>query len=152
MEITSPAFPNGEFIPDKYTCAGTDVSPELRIGGVPEGVKSLVIVMDDPDAPGGTFTHWLLWNVSPTTTEIKEDGAMSLLVSGAVLGKTSFGEVGYRGPCPPRGMPHHYHFKLYALAAPLSLQIGSDKYELQSALEKVHILAQVELVGLYSRK
>lgn len=151
MKITSSAFEPNQYIPDQYTCAGADLNPDLHFEGVPAEAKSLVIVMDDPDAPGGTFTHWLLWNVSPTTTEIKEGGAMSILASGAVLGKTSFGDVGYRGPCPSPGKPHHYHFKLYAIDTILSLPVGADKYELKSALEKVKILAETELVGLYRK-
>lgn len=146
MKITSPAFKNNELIPPKYTCDGENINPSLEFSGVPENAKSLVLIMDDPDAPAGTFIHWIIWNIGPSMPGIKENS----VPNEAEEGVTSFGKNGYGGPCPHTGT-HHYFFKLYALDAKLDLSPNADKTELEKAMEG-HILAQAELIGLYSRK
>lgn len=143
MKLTSPAFNNNGNIPKKYTCDGENVSPGLLIGGVPKNAVSLVLIMDDPDAPIGTFVHWVAYNIDPKTTDIKEGSKLESGVNGA-------GKIGYMGPCPPKGT-HRYFFKLYALnivasqykKAPSSKEIEFDM--------KGHIIAKAELVGLYKR-
>ncbi|MCH7604481.1 YbhB/YbcL family Raf kinase inhibitor-like protein [Patescibacteria group bacterium] len=157
MQITSSAFGHNQNIPSKYTCDGENISPPLAISDVPEGTKSLVLINDDPDAPGGTWVHWTLWNISSDTTEVLENS----FPSGAVQGMTSFGSQEYGGPCPPRvdsrveaGPPsgtHRYFFKLYALNDILSLSPDVDKSQLEAAMEG-HILDRAEVIGLYSRK
>ncbi len=148
MILTSPSFNNNELIPQKFTCEGGDVNPELRIENVPEGAKSLALIMDDPDATGGrTFTHWLIWNIDPKTALIKE-GSRPLE---SVGGKNDFPRIGYGGPCPPRGSkPHRYFFKLYALSKVLDLKEGASKGALESEIKK-YLIAQTELVGLFGR-
>ena len=146
MKITSPVFGHNQKIPSKYTCDGENLSPPLEISGVPEGAKSMVLIMDDPDATHGLWVHWVLWNISPDTKEIPENS----VPAGAAEGMTSFGKPGYGGPCPPSGT-HHYYFKLYALDTILDLNKSSEKQELESAIEG-HVLGQAELVGLYSRE
>mgnify|MGYP006278616503 FL=1 len=144
MQLKSSAFADGGSIPSKYTCDGQDISPPLQVSGVPDGAESLALVMDDPDAPTGTFDHWLVWNVPPDTTDIPEDTEPE-----GVQGRTDFGNLGYGGPCPPSGT-HTYRFKLYALDARLDLAEGARKANLESAMEG-HILAQAGLNGNYSR-
>lgn len=146
MQITSSAFEHNQSIPSKYTCDGENVSPPLAISDVPEGTKSLVLINDDPDAPGGTWVHWTLWNISPDTTAIKEH----TIPSGAIQGMTSFGSQGYGGACPPSGT-HHYFFKLYALNDVLSLSPDANTLQLEAAIEG-HILDRAEVIGLYNRK
>jgi len=143
--IESSAFKNNSNIPSKYTCDGENINPPLSISGVPENTQSLVLVVEDPDAPMGTFTHWTIWNISSQTTEIPENSVLT----GATEGKTDFGRVGWGGPCPPSGT-HRYFFKLYALDTKLDLVGGASKTELEKAMEG-HILAGAELIGLYSR-
>ncbi len=143
--LVSPSFVKGGKIPAKYTCDGENVSPPLSIVGVPKEAKSLALIVEDPDAPGGVFTHWILWNIIPQTTMIGENS----VPEGAVQGKTDFGAVGWGGPCPPSGT-HRYFFKLYALDTTLNLDRGADKQELVRAMED-HILSGAELMGLYSR-
>lgn len=146
MKIASRAFlPNSE-IPLKYTCDGFDASPPLSFSEIPANAKSLVLIVDDPDAPAGTWLHWTLFNISPDITDIEENS----IPTGAVQGITSFGRPGYGGPCPPSGI-HHYYFKLYALDTVLNLATGVQLEELMNAI-KGHVIAQAELVGLYSRK
>jgi Raf kinase inhibitor-like YbhB/YbcL family protein len=145
LKLTSPAFRNNETIPAKYTCDGNNVNPQLEIAGIPEDAKSLALIMDDPDAPSGTWVHWLVWNISPISRISEED-----VPTGAVEGITSFGKSGYGGPCPPSGT-HRYFFKLYALDAKLDLNQNAKKPDLENAI-KGHILAKTELIGLYSRK
>lgn len=146
MEISSPAFAHNNAIPVQYTCDGANVSPPLAIGGVPKEVKSLVLIHDDPDAPTGTWVHWVLWNIDPQTKEIPEGS----IPQGAIEGMTSWERTGYGGPCPPSGT-HRYFFKLYALDTVLDLPPSADKAQLEGAM-KAHILAQTELLGLYSRQ
>lgn len=146
MTITSPAFGNKELIPSTFTCDGADVSPALNIGNVPPEARSLALIMDDPDAPGGMWVHWVVWNIDPTTREIKENG----VPPGAKQGVNDFRKTPYGGPCPPSGT-HRYFFKLYALDAMLDLGSGTTKGALEKAI-KGHILAQAELMGRYKRK
>lgn len=146
MKLTSPVFTNNQSIPQKYTCDGQDISPPLQISEVPEGTASLVLIIDDPDAPMGTWDHWVVWNINPSTTSIEEDGVSE----GAVQGMNSFGKQPYGGPCPPSGT-HHYYFKLYALDTRLELDVSSKKKDVEVAMEG-HILDRAELVGLYQRQ
>ena len=145
MKLTS-VFLNETKIPSIYTCDGNDVSPELTISDVPEGTKSLALIVDDPDAPSGIFVHWLLYNISPNTTKINSKN----IPTGALEGMTDFGRVGYGGPCPPSGS-HRYFFKLYALNKVLDLPAGATKKQLEDSI--IHnIIEKTQLIGLYSRK
>ena len=146
LSITSPAFlPNG-MIPPKYTCDGADVNPPLSIGNIPEKIRSLALIVDDPDAPVGTWVHWVVWNIVANTREIPENS----VPPGALQGTNDFRKQEYGGPCPPSGT-HRYFFKLYALDALLSAQEGATKARIEEAM-KGHVLAQAELIGLYRRK
>src|SRR5437868_11560593 len=135
LKISSSAFAEGGNIPSKFTCDGGDTSPPLKIEAVPAGAKSLVLVVQDPDAPGGLFTHWLVWNFDAKTSSIAEDNAPS-----GVQGKNDFGKTGYGGPCPPSGA-HRYYFKVFALDQPLSLGAGATRKDLDRAM-KNHVIAQ----------
>ncbi len=146
MKISSPAFAHNGSIPAKYTCDGEDKSPPLVIGNVPSGAKSLALIVDDPDAPAGTWVHWVLWNIPPATSELGENA----FPPGALQGKNSWGKNLYGGPCPPSGS-HRYFFKLYALDATLDLGPATTKKELERAMEK-HIVARAELTGVYKRQ
>jgi Raf kinase inhibitor-like YbhB/YbcL family protein len=145
MDLTSPAFEPQGPIPRVYTCDGQDVSPPLEVSGVPEGTLSLALVMDDPDAPGGTWDHWVVYDIAAGTTLIEED-ARDL----GTPGKNSWGHAEYGGPCPPSGT-HRYIFRLYALDRRLDLEPGADKRELFRAMEG-HVLAEAELMGTYERQ
>jgi hypothetical protein len=142
MKITSSAFGHEGIIPTTYTCDGEDISPPLRIKNIPEGTKSLALIMDDPDAPGGTFTHWVAWNIEPQE-EIPAD------TRPGPEGKNDFGNTGYGGPCPPSGT-HRYYFKLCALDTTLDVAKGAPRKEVEDALEG-HIIAVAELMGTYTR-
>ena len=142
LTVTSPAFDGNSMIPVKYTCDGDDVNPPLSIEGIPEGTKSLVLVVDDPDAPMGTWDHWIVWNISPTNN-IEEK-----TVPG-VEGLNDFGKHSNGGPCPPHGR-HRYFFKVYALDKKLALNSNSGKKDVEKAM-KDHVLAKGELVGFYRR-
>ncbi len=144
--IASPAFDNGQPIPPRFTADGADISPPLVISGVPEGARSLALIMDDPDAPMGTWVHWVVWNIPPETRRIEEGN----LPPGAVEGRNSWGRNAYGGPAPPSGT-HRYVFKLYALDGRLDLPDETDKAALLRAMEG-HILAQAQLMGTYSRR
>lgn len=135
-------------MPRTFTCDGANNSPSLIIEDVPRDAKSLALIVDDPDATmGGTFTHWLVWNIPPNTTEFQEGE----VPRGAVQGRNDFSNEGYGGPCPPRhAKPHHYMFKLYALDKMLDLRKGSEKDRLKDEMNG-HILEQTTLMGLYSR-
>lgn len=145
-------FKSQQPIPSKYTCDGENISPSLKFSQVPSGAKSLVLIVDDPDAPKGTFDHWVLWNLPPNLKELT-DGAPELtrLSPTPVQGVNGYGKSYYYGPCPPAGKPHHYHFKLYALNSQLSLPEGSTKQEVEEAMEKF-IIVQAELIGTYQRQ
>jgi len=145
MKVTSSAFQQGGNIPSKFTCDGADTSPPLQITGVPSEAKSLVLISDDPDAPSGLFTHWVVWNIPPHTSSIAEGS-----VPNAVQGTNDFGKSGYGGPCPPSGT-HRYYFKLFALDHELDLRSGAKRNQLDAAM-KGHVIAQGELMGRYSRK
>lgn len=142
MKIMSPDFKHNEYIPKKFTCDGRDISPNLTIENIPGGAKSLALIVDDPDAPAGTWVHWVVYDI-PITNKIEED-----TVPGK-QGITTSRTKEYGGPCPPSGT-HRYFFKIYALDAILNLKEGLTKAELEKAMEG-HILAQAELIGLYKR-
>jgi Raf kinase inhibitor-like YbhB/YbcL family protein len=145
MKITTTAFQQGGNIPSKFTCDGADANPPLRFEGVPAEAKSLAVIVDDADAPGGLFTHWLVWNIDPTTTTVEENSAPA----NGVQGKNDFGKSGYGGPCPPSGT-HRYFFKIFALDRQLDLAAGSKRAQLDAQM-RGHIMAQGELMGRYSR-
>lgn len=147
VTISSTAFQQGQPIPAAYTCKGRDVSPPLSWSGVPNAAKALALVMDDPDAPAGTWTHWTFWNLPPSATSLPEDASVAQLA--AREGKTSSGGAEYHGPCPPSGT-HRYFFKLYALSAPLDLPAGASVEQLNKALSG-KVLAWGELMGTFSR-
>src|SRR4030095_6599649 len=145
MKISSKAFGNGREIPTQYTCEGEDRSPPLQISDVPAGAKTLALICDDPDAPAGTWVHWSAWHINPQLKEIPEDAKLNS------QGKNDFRNIGYGGPCPPKGHgPHRYFFKLYALDLILPLKPGSSKADLEKAMEG-HILAKAELMGTFTR-
>lgn len=151
FSISSPEFKNYGAIPSEYTCDGKDVSPQLQWQNAPQETKSFALICDDPDAPGGTFVHWVLFNIPATTTTLSQGvAAHEVLSDGARQGMTSFGKVGFGGPCPPHG-EHRYFFKIYALDTMLDLPAGSGKEQVLKAM-KGHIKAQAELVGTYKRK
>lgn len=142
LSVTSPAFKDKDPIPAKYTCQGQNVNPPLTIGNIPEGTMSLVLFIEDPDAPGATFNHWVVWNIPPTAS-IEENSAPG------VQGSNSAGKNSYMGPCPPSGS-HRYFFKTYALDAMLNLPPGSDKKAVEKAM-KDHVLAEGTLLGMYEK-
>jgi len=145
VRVTSSAFRQAGNIPSKFTCDGDNKNPPLQIAEIPSGAKSLALVVDDPDAPGGLFTHWLVWNISAKADAIAEANAPT-----GVQGTNDFGKSGYGGPCPPSGM-HRYSFKIFALDRELDLPSGSKRSQLDAAM-KGHIVGQGELIGRYSRK
>jgi len=149
--ISSTSFPNGGDIPKKFTCDGADVSPELSWAEPPAGTQSFALIADDPDAPAGTWTHWILFDAPPTTTSLPEGvGKIDELPGGERQGRNDFHKIGYNGPCPPPGKPHRYFFKLYALDSKLKLQPGASKQEVEQAMQS-HILGKAEWVGRYKR-
>jgi len=151
LQISSTAFSAGETIPKKFTCDGPDVSPQLKWNDLPANTQSVELIMDDPDAPGGTWVHWVLYDLPANTRDLPEGVAkQEQLSSGARQGRNDFGRVGYGGPCPPPGKPHRYFFKLYALDTKLNLKAGATKADVERAM-KGHILAQGELIGKYGR-
>jgi Raf kinase inhibitor-like YbhB/YbcL family protein len=150
MKILSPAFQHEGMIPDKFSCKGKDISPPLKWENAPAGAKSFALVCDDPDAPMGTWDHWLLFNIPASVTELPEGiPAQAELPNGARHGKNSWGRKDYGGPCPPGGT-HRYFFKFYALDTLLDLKPGASKKELLNAMQG-HILAQTELMGKFKR-
>ena len=146
ISVSSPAFQGGGDIPAKFTCNGTNVSPELQISGIPNDAKSLVLIVDDPDAPRGLFTHWIVWNIDPKTTRVAENSAPA----SGVQGTNDFGKRNYGGPCPPSGT-HRYFFKIFALDTKLELKPSARRTELDAAI-RGHVLAQGELMARYSHK
>jgi Raf kinase inhibitor-like YbhB/YbcL family protein len=152
MEIRSPAFFIGSTIPFKYTCDGDNISPPLQWEAPPPGTKSFVLIMDDPDAPNGTFTHWIVYNIPPDSRELPEDIAKQpKLPAGYFQGQNSFEELGYGGPCPPKNGSHRYFFRLFALNRMLDLPARASKQQLMAALEKC-VLDKAELMGRYARE
>ena len=151
ISVISPAFAEGTSIPAKYTCDGKDISPPLGWGGVPQDTKGIAIISDDPDAPGGTWVHWVVYGIPPDVTELGEGvPAQDVLPSGARHGKTDFGGREYGGPCPPSGT-HRYYFKVYALDRQVDLPPGATKQELLREMEG-RVLAQGQLMGTYQRR
>jgi Raf kinase inhibitor-like YbhB/YbcL family protein len=150
--LTSAAFRDGAGIPVKYTCDGVDVSPPLSWSGAPAGTGGFALIVDDPDAPAGTWVHWVLYNLPAAVFELPENIAKveSLDLDGARQGRNDFRRPGYGGPCPPPGPAHRYFFKLYALAAPLTLKAGAQKRDVEAAMEG-HVLATAQLMGTYGR-
>jgi hypothetical protein len=144
MKINSPAFEDGGVIPEEYSRDGGDKSPPLVIDGVPPQANSLALIMDDPDAPKGTFTHWLLFNISPDTKELSENVIPIVMKQG----RNDYGETNYGGPKPPSG-EHRYFFKLYALDSKLSLSRGASKQELEQAM-RGHTIEEAQLMGRFA--
>jgi Raf kinase inhibitor-like YbhB/YbcL family protein len=151
MQVSSPAFDDGQTIPAKYTADGADKSPELRWGGAPANAQSFALICEDPDAPRGTWTHWVLFNLPADTTNLPEGTAADKeLPNGARQGKNDFGKIGYGGPSPPKGPPHRYYFKVYALDAKLDLPAGATRKQLLDAI-KGHVQAEGQVMGKYGR-
>ena len=151
LQLTSTAFSAGEVIPKKFTCDGPDASPQLSWNAPPTGTQSFALIADDPDAPAGTWVHWVLYDLPGTARELAEGVAkQEELAGGGRQGKNDFGKIGYGGPCPPAGKPHRYFFKLYALDAKLGLKADATKADVERAM-KGHIVAQGELIGRYGR-
>jgi len=151
FELTSTAFAPGEPIPTKYSCDGEDISPPLQWSDPPQGTQSFALIADDPDAPVGTWVHWVLYNLPAETRALPEAVPPDAdLPDGSRHGQNSGGRLGYGGPCPPSGT-HRYFFKLYALGTVLDLDAGASKKQVLQAMEG-HILAQTELMGVYSRQ
>jgi len=151
LELKSSAFKQSQPIPKKYTCDGSDVSVPLNWNDPPQGTKSFALIVDDPDAPAGTWVHWVLYDVPGDTRELPETKSTDdKLLNGARQGKNDFGKTGYGGPCPPPGRAHRYFFKLYALDRALGLQPSATKQQLLAAM-KGHTLGEAELIGTYKR-
>jgi Raf kinase inhibitor-like YbhB/YbcL family protein len=146
MKLISPDFSDGSSIPDRFTCDGENISPTLNVEEVPETAKSLVLIVDDPDAPGGTFTHWLIWNLTSDLAQIMAGNPPS----GAVQGTNDFGALRYGGPCPPSGV-HRYYFRLYAVDAAPELTPRSKRKAVGAAI-KGHIVGEATLMGRYARR
>lgn len=149
FQVTTTAFRDAGSIPKKFTCDGPDVSPALSWSDPPAGTKSLAIIADDPDAPGGTWVHWVLYDLPADTRKLPEAVAKDReLPNGALQGRNDFGKIGYNGPCPPRGSAHRYFFKLYALDSKTGLKAGATKGDLEHAM-KGHVLGQAQFIGKY---
>jgi Raf kinase inhibitor-like YbhB/YbcL family protein len=146
MQITSPVFKNNDYLPEKYTCDGPDVNPPLVFSDIPPNAKSLALIVDDPDSPSGVWTHWLVWNINPDTKEILENS----LPINAIEGTTTWGKVGYRGPCPSSGT-HRYFFKLLALDTLVDLPPSATTAQFIEII-KNHLLSQTEIFARYSKK
>lgn len=144
MKVTSKEFVQHQPIPERFTCKGANVSVPLKFSEVPIGTVSYAIIVDDPDAPSGTFTHWIAWNIPANPPEIKE------ATPAPREGRNSYHTIGYKGPCPPPGKAHRYFFKVYALDSMLDLDQGSDKASLEKAMQG-HILDQSALIGTFQR-
>ncbi len=150
MVITCPSFAQGEMIPAVYTCDGRDLSPPLQWTGAPPGTRSFALISDDPDAPVGTWVHWVVWNIPSSMNSLEENlPKKDTLPGGIRQGTTDFRRIGYGGPCPPSGT-HRYYFKLYALDTVLELPPTTTKAQLEKVM-KGHVLAQAELMGKYRR-
>lgn len=147
LNLSSNAFNHQSTIPSKYTCDGQDISPELSWENAPQNTKSFVLIVDDPDAPMGTWVHWLLFNIPADTHTLEEN--LKMLPAGTLSGTNSWNNQGYGGPCPPQNT-HRYFFKLYALDTTLGLSAGSDKKAIETAMQG-HVLVTAELMGKYTR-
>lgn len=151
MDLKSRAFLHQDYIPSLYTCDSSDYSPYLSWNNVPEGIKSFVLICDDPDAPFKTWIHWVIFNIPKEARSLSENiPKVGRLDDGSIQGKNDFGTIGYRGPCPPQGKPHRYFFTLYAIDTMLSLPAGATKDEVLSAIQN-HIKAKAKVLGLYKR-
>jgi len=151
MEIKSNAFEAGGMIPKNYTCDGINISPPLKWYSAPEGTKTFAIICDDPDAPMGTWVHWVIFNLPANMNELSENvPPLAVLPNGVKQGRNDFGKIGYGGPCPPGGT-HRYYFKIYALQEELKIEAGITKSELLQAM-KPHILSEAQLMGKYKRQ
>jgi Raf kinase inhibitor-like YbhB/YbcL family protein len=151
FQITTSAFREGASIPKKFTCDGPDVSPTLSWTDPPAKTKNFALIADDPDAPGGTWVHWVLYELPSDTRKLPEGVTKTpRLPNGALQGRNDFGKAGYNGPCPPRGSAHRYFFKLYALDSQTGLKPGASKAELERAMNG-HILGQAQIIGIYQR-
>ena len=151
IQITSPAFQDGGWIPQDYTCDGADISPELEWSEIPQNTKSLALISDDPDAPSGDWVHWVVCDLPPNLSGLPAGmPIIGKLPIGGIQGRTDFGLIGYGGPCPPSGI-HRYFFKVYALNVLLNLEPGATKKELLKAM-KGHVLAEGQLMGKYQRQ
>ena len=151
MQLKTDAFPPGGDIPDRFTFDGANVSPALSWSAPPAGTQSLALIMDDPDAPRGTWVHWVLYDLPATTRELSEGVApKGALPSGGRQGRNDFGRLGYGGPCPPPGKPHRYVFRLYALDTKLDAKAGETRAQLDRAM-RGHVLAEADIMGRYSR-
>ena len=151
LKLTSTAFHAGAEIPRQFTCKGADLSPALQWSGAPQHAASSALVMDDPDAPAGTWVHWVLWNLPPASNSLHEGlPQREQLDDGSRQGRNSFGKVGYNGPCPPAGQTHRYFFRLYALDSKLDLSSGATRSDLDAAM-KGHVLAQGEYMGTFHK-
>ena len=152
INMKSTAFQDGQPIPLKHTCDGEDVSPPLSWDNAPAGTESFALICDDPDAPSGTWVHWVLYDVSSTSTALQEAiPANEEVLNGARQGKNDFKRIGYGGPCPPPGRAHRYYFKLYALDTHLKLRAGATKSEVEGAM-KGHIVGEGRIMGTYKRR
>ena len=150
MNLTSTSF-QGNQIPAKFTCNGAGISPQLSWSEPPAGTASFTLIVTDPDAPGRTFVHWVIYDLPAETRELLEGmPGLGQLTNGSRQGHNDFGEIGYGGPCPPGNSAHHYHFTLYALDAKLNLPVGATRAQVEAALQS-HILARGKLIGLYQR-
>jgi Raf kinase inhibitor-like YbhB/YbcL family protein len=141
--VESTAFSNKAFIPVKYTCGGDNINPPITIKNIPKETKTLALIMEDPDAPKGTFDHWLLWNIQPT-------GSINENAAPGIEGKNGAGKIGYHGPCPPEGNAHRYFFKVYALDKILEITAGADKKMLEEKMRN-HLLGVGQIIGLYKK-
>lgn len=151
MQISTKSFSAGGEIPKRYTCDGADISPQLSWSGTPPGSQSLALIGDDPDAPRGTWTHWVVYDLPASTKELAEDvRKVDQLPGGGSQGRNDFGKTGYNGPCPPPGKPHRYFFRVFALDKMLALKPGASRKEVESAMQG-HVLAQAEVMGRYGR-
>jgi Raf kinase inhibitor-like YbhB/YbcL family protein len=149
MSLSSSAFKDGQPIPVDYTCDGKNISPPLNWSGAPSETQSLLLIVDDPDAPAGVWTHWILWNIPTDTSELVEDFTKS--PGTARQGTNDFKKTGYSGPCPPAGKAHRYFFRIFALDTALNLPSGATRKEVDAAMAK-HVLAMGQLMGTYQRK
>ncbi len=154
FSLTSSAFKEGAAVPVKYTCDGPDLSPPLTWSGAPQGTAAFALIADDPDAPAGTWVHWVLYDLPPSVSELPENVPKTEApgnLAGALQGKNDFRRSGYGGPCPPPGPAHRYFFKLYALDAKLRLKGGASKQDVERAVQG-HVLGTAQLMGTYARQ
>jgi Raf kinase inhibitor-like YbhB/YbcL family protein len=151
LTVSSSSFPSGGEIPKRFTCDGDDASPQLAWTGAPAGTQSFLLIADDPDAPGGTWTHWVLYDLPATTSALSEAMPKAeQLPDGSRQGRNDFRKIGYNGPCPPPGKPHRYYFRIYALDRKISVKAGAARNEVEKAIAG-HVQAQGEFIGTYRR-